>query len=169
MRKHVLSGLAAALGLIGSMTLAAAQDVKAGWSVDIKPKRAILSYAAEDNGPRLLIMACLRDTDEFGLYSSGIMTSTATKGGIMAMQLVNGGVKYTVRGEPGIDGTTNQPAFRYETNIDSRALGLIRNDLMPIFTNRGPIVITIGKEERKIPVAGVAEPLRKFQSACFGR
>lgn len=169
MRLDMLTGLVVAAGLVGSATLGLAQDTKAGWSVDIKPKRAILSYAAEDNGPRLLIMACLRDSDEFGLYSSGIMTSTSTKGGIMAMQLVNGGTKYTVRGEPGIDGTTNQPAFRYETNIDSRALGMIRNDLMPIFTNKGPIVITIGKEERKIPVAGVAEPLRKFQAACFGR
>ena len=49
-----------------------AQDIPAGWSVDIKPKRAILTYAPEANGPRYLIVACLRDSEEIGIYSTGI-------------------------------------------------------------------------------------------------
>jgi hypothetical protein len=148
----------------------AALPVQAGWVFDnnAKPKQAILSYSAEDNGPRILIVACLRDSEEIGVYSTGV-PGTVSKSGIMAMQLVNGGAKYTLRGEPGIDSATNQPAFRYETNIDSRALQLFRNDMMPILTGKGPIVLTIGKEERKIPMTGLAEPLKRFNSICFGR
>ena len=41
--------------------------------------------------------------------------------------------------------------------------------MMPILTGKGPIVMSIGKEERKIPVAGLAEPLKRFNSICFGR
>lgn len=169
-RNSSLKGLAAFLTVTCAGALVIAPTAQAGWSFDnSKPKQAILSYSAEDNGPRSLIVACLRDSEEIGVYSTGVATASVSKGGIMAMQLVNGGAKYTLRGEPGIDSATNQPAFRYETNIDSRALQLFRNDMMPILTGKGPIVITIGKEEKKIPVAGLAEPLKRFNSICFGR
>lgn len=169
-RRFSIKGLAAFLGVAWSALVVAGPATQAGWAIDgaAKPKQAILSYSAEDNGPRILIVACLRDTEEIGVYSSGVATGSVSKGGIMAMQLVNGSSKYTLRGEPGIDSTTNQPAFRYETNIDSKALQLFRADMMPILQGKGPIVITIGKEERKIPVAGIAEPLKRFSAICFG-
>lgn len=163
------SVLAAFLAMTVSAAAAPAQEIPAGWSVDTtKPKRAVMSYAAETNGPRFLIVACMRDTEEFGMYSTGLMDGTKPHGGILTMQLTTGGLKYTVRGEPGIDNASNQPAFSYETNIDSRALGLVRAELMPLLQAKGPLTVTIGKNAKALPLTGITEPLRKFSAVCFG-
>jgi hypothetical protein len=169
-RNFVIKALAAFVGVACAVCAAAAEDTPAGWSIDLKkPKRAIMSYAAEANGPRLLIIACMRDTEEFGMYSTGLMEGAKPHGGILTMQLTSGGLKYTVRGEPGIDNASGQPAFSYETNIDSRALGLVRSELMPLLQSRGPLTVTIGKNAKQVPLTGIAEPLKKFSAACFGR
>ena len=156
-----------ALAVASSGSLAAAQDIPAGWSVDIKPKRAILTYAPEANGPRYLIVACLRDTEEIGVYSTGI--GAPGKGAAVALQMTNAGRRYAVRGEFGLDGITQQAAFRYETNIDSRALSIFRADFPPMLGGKGPLTVTIGDKSQQLPLAGVAEPLKKFSAAYFGK
>jgi hypothetical protein len=94
--------------------LDAAADTPGGWSVDLsKPRQAIISYAPEANSPRALIIACMRDSEEFGMYSTGLMDGVKPHGGILTMQLTVGSMKYTVRGEPGIDNASGQPAFSY--------------------------------------------------------
>jgi hypothetical protein len=115
-----------------------------------------------------LIVACLRDTEEFGMYSTGLMEGQKPHGGILTMQLTTGGLKYTVRGEPGIDNSSGQSAFSYETNIDSRALALVRSELMPLLQSKGPLTVTIGKQAKQIPLTGIAEPLKRFSGICFG-
>jgi hypothetical protein len=148
-------------------TALAADDVPAGWSVDIKPKRAILTYAPEANGPRYLIVACLRDTEEIGVYSTGV--GVPGKAAAVALGMTNAGRKYSVRGEFGLDGMTGAPAFRYETNIDNRALSIFRSDFPPMLGGKGPLTITIGDKSQALPLAGVAEPLKKFNATCFGK
>jgi hypothetical protein len=158
-----------ALGFAAALTATAAfgQDIPAGWSVDVKPKRAILSYAPEPNGPRQLIVACLRDSEEIGIYSTGIGAPSGKP--VVVMGLNNGGRKYSVRGDMGMDNLTNQPAFRYETNIDSRALGIFRAEFMPMLNGKGPLTVTVGDKSQQVPLTGVAEPLKKFSATCFGR
>ena len=155
---------AAAATLVG-MACASAQE--AGWAVDAKPKRAILSYTAEKDGPRLLIVACLRDSEEIGLYSTGIGVPSSKP--VVVMGLTNAGRKYSVRGDMGLDNTTNQPAFRYETNIDSRALGIFRAEFMPMLSGKGPLTITVGDHSQQVPLTGVAAPLQRFSATCFGK
>jgi hypothetical protein len=154
--------IAAALG-----APAAAQEVPAGWSVDTKPKRAILTYAPEANGPRYLIVACLRDSDEIGIYSAGIAVPSGKP--VVALGMTNAGRRYTVRGDIGMDNKTNQPAFRYETNIDSRALSIFRSEFIPMLGGKGPLTLTIGEKSQQLPLAGVGEPLKKFSATCFGK
>lgn len=157
----------AAVGLL-ALSLAANAQTKAGWTVDTsKPKRAILVYAAEDDGPRLLIVACMRDTEEIGIYSTGI--AAASSKAVTALGMTNAGRRYTVRGDMGIDQITRQPAFRYETNIDSKALAIFRGDFLPMLNGKGPLTIAIGEKSQQLPLAGVAEPLKRFSSVCFGR
>jgi hypothetical protein len=163
--KHFAGSFLALLALMPAPL--AAQDTPAGWSVDIKPKRAILTYAAEANGPRYLIVACLRDSDEIGIYSAGIASPTGKP--VVALGMSNAGRRYTVRGEMGVDNITNQPAFRYETNIDSKALSIFRADFMPMLNGKGPLTVTIGDNSQQLSLAGVAEPLKKFSAACFGK
>jgi len=148
----------------------AAEEVPAGWSVDVsKPKQAVIMYAPEANAPRALIIACMRDSEEFGVYSTGLMDGVRPHGGILTMQLTTGKMKYTMRGEPGVDNASGQPAFSYETNIDSRALNLVRSELFPLLTSKGPLTIKVDKNERQVPLTGIAEPLKKFSAVCFGK
>jgi len=150
---------------LGSAALA--QDIPAGWSIDVKPKRAILSFAPEAGGPRHLIVACLRDSEEIGIYSTGIGVPSSKP--VTVLGLTNAGRKYSVRGDMGMDNLTNQPAFRYETNIDSRALGIFRAEFMPMLSGKGPLTVTIGDKSQQVPLTGVAEPLKKFSATCFGK
>jgi len=158
------------LALIAAAPALAAADTPPGWSVDTsKPKQAILSYVPAANGPRALIIACMRDSEEFGMYSTGLMEGVKPHGGILTMQLTTGKMKYTVRGEPGIDNASGEPAFSYETNIDSRALSLVRSELFPLLTSKGPLTVKVDKNERQVPLTGIAEPLKKFSAVCFGK
>jgi hypothetical protein len=166
-RKAGLTRFAFGFGAMFAASAALAQDIPAGWSVDVKPKRAILSYAPEANGPRHLIVACLRDSEEIGIYSTGIGGPSGKP--VVVMGLANAGRKYSVRGDMGMDNLTNQPAFRYETNIDSRALGIFRGEFMPMLSGKGPLTITVGDKSQQVPLTGVAEPLKKFSATCFGR
>jgi hypothetical protein len=166
LKKLAIVGICAVV----SSAVAAQADSPAGWSVDLtKPKQAIISYAAEANGPRALMIACMRDSEEFGMYSTGLMDGVKPHGGILTMQLTTAGKKYTVRGEPGVDNASGQPAFSYETNIDSRALGMVRSELFPLLTSKGPLTIKVDKNERSVPLTGIAEPLKKFSAVCFGK
>ena len=163
-----------AIACVATVALAgvamAAEEVPAGWSVDVsKPKQAVIMYAPEANAPRALIIACMRDSEEFGVYSTGLMDGVRPHGGILTMQLTTGKMKYTMRGEPGVDNASGQPAFSYETNIDSRALNLVRSELFPLLTSKGPLTIKVDKNERQVPLTGIAEPLKKFSAVCFGK
>ena len=158
--------ICAAVATLAAVAPASAQE--AGWAVDTsKPKRAILSYTAEKDGPRLLIVACLRDSEEIGLYSTGIGAPSGKP--VVVMGLTNAGRKYSVRGGMGLDNTTNQPAFLYETNINSRALGIFRAEFMPMLNGKGPLTITVGDKSQQVPLTGVAAPLQKFSATCFGK
>ena len=153
--------------LLMTAPLAAAEDIPAGWSVDQKPKGAILTYAPEKDGPRYLIVACLRDTEEIGIYSAGIGAPSGKP--VVVMGLTNAGRKYSVRGDMGLDNISQQPAFRYETNIDSKALSIFRAEFLPMLAGKGPLTVTVGDKSQQVPLAGVAEPLRKFSATCFGK
>jgi hypothetical protein len=85
------------------------------------------------------------------------------------LSMTNAGRRYSVRGEMGMDNITNQPAFRYETNIDSRALGIFRAEFMPMLNGKGPLTITVGDKSQQVPLTGVAAPLQKFSATCFGK
>jgi hypothetical protein len=167
MRRKELIRFALGLAAATLASTAFAQDIPAGWSVDVTPKRAIMSFAPEAGGPRYLIVACLRDTDEIGIYSTGIAPPSGKP--VVVLGLTNAGRKYSVRGDMGMDNLTNQPAFRYETNIDSRALSIFRAEFMPMLSGKGPLTVTVGDKSQQVPLAGVTEPLKKFSATCFGK
>jgi len=120
MIRTALAFVAVAAALLGAPAFA--QDIPAGWSVDAQPKRAVLTYAPEANGPRYLIVACLRDSDEIGIYSAGIATPSGKP--VVALGMNNAGRKYTVRGEIGMDNITNQPLPTILFAVDLNPLAL---------------------------------------------
>jgi len=44
----------------------------------------------------------------------------------------------------------------------------IRDTLVPVLEGTGPIVLTLGSLTRELPVAGLADALKRFKPACFG-
>ena len=46
---------------------------------------------------------------------------------VVVLQLTNAGRKYSLRGDMGHDNVSHEPAFRYETNIDARALSIFQS------------------------------------------
>jgi hypothetical protein len=38
-----------------------------------------------------------------------------------------------------------------------------------MLNGKGPLTITIGEKSQQVPLAGVGEPLKKFNAACFGK
>ena len=77
---------------------------KAGWSVQTDPrKRAFLHYVPVKDGPRVLMIGCLRDVDSFTVMSSGLQIGANETKAILALS--NGASRYAVEGgvEPDAD------------------------------------------------------------------
>ena len=134
---------------------AAAQDIPAGWSVDTKPKRAILTYAPEANGPRYLIVACLRDSEEIGIYSTGIARRAGKP--VVALRHDQCGAAST-RCAARWAWTTSPTSRRSATRPISTAgrCAIFRAEFIPMLSGKGPLTVTIGDKSQQVPLAGVA-------------
>ncbi len=139
----------------------------AGWKVDIDPrKRAFLKYVAEDFGPRVLLLGCLRDVDMFEVISE--QDSAVSPDVSMTLRLVNGTAEYTVQGRFGATGIgVDVPGFGSEFDVNARKRNDLRRKLLPVLEGKGPIVLTIGSYSRNLPVSGLADALSRFKAVCF--
>src|SRR5438270_10082217 len=121
-RRIVIGGLAVLLAL------GAGGHALAGWSVESEaPKRVILKYETEEDQTKLLMLACMRDINTFGVFSAGLIDQSAKYP--LTLQMVNGHARYSVRGEMALDSATNAPTVSYQTDIDPKALQVIRAGL----------------------------------------
>jgi hypothetical protein len=179
------AGVAAALCilLVGGMLTARLSPVaadtgdKTGWSVLTDPrKRAFLIFVPADKGPRVLNFACLRDVNSFSVYSEAVAGNLPS--GSATLTLSNGNARYDVAGTIAPDPSSNVPTFTGDVADDKKTLRGISAKLLPALQGSGPILYAIGagstpndmsKSPRSIPVAGLAAPLAKFKSICFGQ
>ncbi len=156
------------LALANVLPAASATGDKQGWSTTYDPrKRAFLSFVADDDGPRILTLACLRDVDMFSVISEGVVAARSA-GGRATLTLSNGEARYVVEGEVALDPVAGVMSFSKDVDADARSLRRIRSGLLPILEGKGPILIAIGSTSREIPVAGLAGVLERFKSVCFG-
>jgi hypothetical protein len=157
--------IAAVIGLaIGAGRPAAANmGDRQGWSYLVdQQRRTLLIYAAAKDGPRSLTMACQHETFEILLEDVGNVR-TAVTGSILT--LANGAARYEAKGEIGFFASTK--SFDSNTIADAGTLRRIRDTLVPVLEGPGPLVLTLGSLKRELPVAGLAEPLKRFKTACF--
>jgi hypothetical protein len=165
--RAIVIGLLAVMAATAAPVVRADEGDKPGWSFTSDPrKRAFLKYVAERDGPRLLLLACLRDADMFSVYSTGLSNSNAPD---VTLSLANGGASYAVSGAVEPDGLSRQPTFTYETDADAKALQQVKAALMPVLAGKGPIAVKVGAAARDLPIAGLSGPLQRFNSICFGR
>jgi hypothetical protein len=160
---------AALLGLVVAFPPAPRADEgdKPGWSFASDPrKRAFLKYVAEKDGPRLLLIACLRDADLFTVSSTGLAEGKVSG---VTLSLSNGAARYEVPGDIEPEFPSGLPTFNYETDADGQALKQIGASLMPVLSGKAAVVLTLGTAKRELPIAGLAAPLRRFAAICFKR
>lgn len=165
--RRTVAGWALGLACLSSGSVMADPGDPAGWSLATDPrKRAFLKFAAEKDGPRLLLFACLRDADSFAVYSNGLDTREATD---VELSLANGSTVYRVRGDIAPDGLSPQPTFSSDADADAAQLRKIKAALMPVLTGPGPIKLTVGSASRELPPTGLKAALDRFAAICFGR
>jgi hypothetical protein len=140
-----------------------------GWSLSTDPrKRAFLHFVAENGGPRILVIGCLRDVDSFIILSAQAVG--ARTGQDLTLTLENGSARYVAEGKfdpNAVD--VGQAGFASEIDADAKVLQQIRPKLLPVLEGNGPIILTVGSKARELPVAGLAKALRGFKSVCFGQ
>ena len=142
--------------------------VAPGWSTSFGPrKRVFLSFGAAKDGPRALLLACLRDVDMFTVASEGV-ADTSSNGQKATLTLQNGEARYTADGEVSADTDSGTPSFSADIDLDEKTARQLRQTLLPVFEGKGPILLTIGSAYCELPVAGLAEALKRFKSGCFG-
>jgi hypothetical protein len=157
-------------------TLAADTGDKKGWSVLTDPrKRAFLIWAPLADGPRVISFACLRDVDSLMVISENVAADQAA--GSATLTMSNGKVRYDMVGAIAADPVLNQPTFTADLADDKKAISAASAKLLPVLQGPGPILYKIGpdsttndmsKGPSSIPIAGLATPLAKFKSICFG-
>jgi hypothetical protein len=165
------------LGLLGALMppAAAKRGDKQGWSLlsdrDAGTKkraarnRTLLIYTPAKDGLRILTFGCLRDAESFEIVFEGFSEPRTSRTSVNLV-LSNGHARYQTRGEIGF--FTGSLSFDSNTIIDAKTLRQIAEGLLPVLEGPGPIVVTLGPTKRDVPVAGIAEPLKRFRAACFG-
>ena len=161
----VVAASTALLGGGGGPAVADKGD-KAGWSLTTDPRtRAFLKFVPTNDGPRILVLGCLRDVDSFMVLSEQGVASTQT----VVLTLSNGTIRYTVEGKIEPDGAgVGQVGFVSEFDVDAKARQQLRVRLLPVLEGKGPIVMTLGSISRELPASDLSAPLRGFKSVCFG-
>jgi hypothetical protein len=149
--------------------VSADQGDQQGWSLGSDPrKRVFLKFVPANDGPRVLVLGCLRDVDSFIILSEQDLGIGYGQSAMLT--LANGAAHYVVEGKFERDGAgVGRPGFANEVDADEKALQQIRAKLIPVLEARGPMVLSVGSTSRELPVTGLAEPLSGFKSGCFGQ
>jgi len=148
------------------MLTASAEE--SGWSTSFDPrKRVFLSFRSVEDGPRTLLLGCLRDVDSFTIMSEGV-AQAPSNGDKATLTLTNGELRYAADGEVSADPDTRTPNFSTDIDLDAATVRQLRTTLLPVLEGKGPIQLAIGPVHRNLPVSGLADALKRFKSVCFG-
>jgi hypothetical protein len=162
----VVVAFASALVIGAGLPVMARQDDKPGWSFQTdQQKRALLIYVPAKDAPRSLTLGCLRATESFELLVEDVGNVKSAVTGV-SLTLTNGKARFEAKGEIGFFASTK--SFDSNMIVDANALRRLRETLMPVLEGSGPIVLTLGSLTRELPVSGLADPLKRFKTACFG-
>jgi hypothetical protein len=146
---------------------------KAGWSVDTDPRRrAFLLWVPEKDGPRVLMLGCLRDAGTFTTMSYSVGAHDKIEG--VKLTLSNGQASFTVDGHITPYPAMEQSSFISDLDVNDKQLRAIGRQLLPVLEGTGEITMTImpgtpsgAATTVTIPIAGLAAALNRFRTVCF--
>ena len=145
----------------------------AGWSVSVDPRgRAFLKWVSEAEGPRVLLIGCLRDAEEF--FVSAKAVPGAEEDDEVELALIVADAQWRISGAVARteDGLLT---FEKETELTAKMRKALAKELMAVLTAPGPIVLQIGNSETLelpleaiAPRQGIAVAAKTFGKVCFG-
>lgn len=146
---------------------------RAGWSVDTDPRRrAFLLWVPEKDGPRVLMLGCLRDADTFTTMSYSVGEHDKIEH--VKVTLSNGPSNFTVEGEIAPYPAMGRSSFISDLDVSDKQLRAIGRQLLPVLEAAGDITMTIKPGSPSgdprtvtIPTAGLASVLNRFRTVCF--
>ena len=147
----------------------------AGWSVQIDPRgRAFLNWVPKQDGPRVLVLGCLRDVQMFTTMSDAVGAGDEINP--VKLTLSNGPARFEVDGTITRDRVTGRSSFTSDLyDVDAEQLHhAIEGKLLPVLEGPGDITMTMepgtqsgGARTLRIPIAGKGSALRRFRDVCF--
>ncbi|MDK9694860.1 MAG: hypothetical protein OEL76_00540 [Siculibacillus sp.] len=175
-RTLVIAAAAVAVLATVPSPIVADEGDPAGWSVATDPRgRAFLKWVPEAGGPRILLIGCLRDVDEFFVSSVGVGGLPERASGV-GLVLTVADADHVVYGDIEPDPDGGGPKFMHEADFDAAARKRMAKQLLPVLKAPGPIVLQVENGEPvELPLepipprAGIEEPLKRFEKVCFGR
>lgn len=166
---------AAGMLLAAALTSPAIADPgdQAGWSVDTDPRRrAFLLWVPEKDGPRVLMLGCLRDAGTFTTMSSSVGEHDKIEH--VKVTLSNGQSSFTVEGEITPYPAMGRSSFISDLDVSDKQLRAVGQQLLPVLEATGDITMTIkpgspsgAARTVTIPTAGLAAVLNRFRTVCF--
>jgi len=155
-----------ALAMAAAPMAIAIKGDRAGWAfITDQQKRAVLIYVAANDGPRSLSIGCLPASEIFEVLVQDVGNARTAVTGV-TLTISNGPARFEAKGEIGFFASTK--SFDSNAIADAAGLRRIRDTLMPVLEGAGPIVLTLGSLTRELPIAGLADALKRFKPACFG-
>lgn len=148
---------------------------KAGWSVATDPRRrAFLVWTPEQDGPRILMLGCLRDAGTFTTMSYAVPEHDEIKPA--RLTLSNGPARFEAAGEITRYPAIGRSSFISDLDVNDAQLRAIGRRLLPVLEGEGDIGLSIEQTtgstprsiaSRRIPIAGLASVLGRFRDVCF--
>jgi hypothetical protein len=162
-----------ALALVPASPAIADPGDKAGWSVDTDPRRrAFLLWVPEADGPRVLMLGCLRDADTFTTMSYSVGEHDEIDR--VKLTLSNGPRSIEIPGHITAYPARGQSSFISDLDVNDNQLRAIGGQLLPVLEGAGDISMTINPASPSgapktiaIPTAGLAAALHRFKIVCF--
>jgi hypothetical protein len=139
----------------------------AGWSTVVDRRgRAFLIHTETAGGPRLFRLSCLTDVDLVGVMAKlpGLAVAAVAR-----LDLASGGARHSFTGEVADEAPDGGIAFRADVDADAKGRRVIEKSLVSVLDGPGPLIATVGAASLSLPVAGLAEPAKRFRAVCFGR
>jgi hypothetical protein len=146
---------------------------KAGWSVDTDPRRrAFLLWVPQKDGPRVLMLGCLRDAGTFTTMSYSVGEHDKIER--VNLTLSNGQATFSVDGQTGPYPAMDRSSFISDLDVNDNKMRTIGRQLMPVLEGTDDITMTISPgtpsgstKTVRIPIAGLAPVLNRFRTVCF--
>lgn len=157
----------------GLVEMLPAKADPAGWFLNVDPRgRAFLAWTPRAEGPRLLMLGCLRDAETFTTMSAVVgERETIPKA---RLRLTSGAAVFEAEGEVVFHPHTGRSAFISDLDAPDPVMRGVGERLLPVLFGGGDITVEVGPvagaegtRQAVLPLEGLAPHLKRFSDVCF--